>query len=160
MNAKLKSLDKIKSIAESLRKEGKRIVTTNGVFDLLHIGHIRYLQQARDLGDLLIVGINSDNSARKLKGNGRPINPQSERAEVLDALSSVDYICIFEEDMPFAFLDAVRPQVHVKGGDYSEDQLPEKELVEKNGGRVQIIELVEGHSTSDLINKIIKEFGK
>lgn len=141
--------------ANALRAEGKRIVFTNGVFDILHVGHVRYLQEARALGDALMVGVNSDASVRRLKGPTRPVNPQEERAEVLAALRCVDAVCIFNEDTPHALIEAVRPDVHAKGGDYKNaDALPETPLVRSLGGEVVILPLVPGRSTTRLIEKM------
>jgi rfaE bifunctional protein nucleotidyltransferase chain/domain len=147
--------DELALFAESLRAEGKRVVFTNGVFDILHVGHVRYLQQARALGDALLVGINSDDSVRRLKGPTRPINPEDERAEVIAALACVDAACIFGEDTPLALIEAVRPNIHAKGGDYkTPDALPETPLVRSLGGEVVILPMVDGRSTTRLISLI------
>ena len=141
--------------AEALRAAGRRVVFTNGVFDLLHVGHVRYLQAARALGDALLVGVNSDASVRRLKGPDRPLNPEDERAEVLAALRCVDGVCVFEEDTPHALIEAVRPHIHAKGGDYrTPDALPETPLVRALGGDVVILQLVPGRSTTRLIERI------
>ena len=138
--------------AEALRASGKRVVFTNGVFDILHVGHVRYLQQARALGDALLVGINRDASVRRLKGPTRPINPEDERAEVIAALACVDGVCLFGEDRPDALIEAVRPAIHAKGGDYAgPDALPETPLVRRLGGEVVILPIVEGRSTTRLV---------
>jgi rfaE bifunctional protein nucleotidyltransferase chain/domain len=135
-----------------LQAEGKRVVFTNGVFDLLHVGHVRYLQAARALGDALLIGVNSDDSVRRLKGPTRPLNLDQERAEVLDALHCVDSVCIFEEDTPLNLIEIIRPNVHAKGGDYaSPDALPETPLVRFLGGEVVILPVVEGRSTTRMI---------
>src|SRR5437868_3019601 len=118
MGTVLPTREAIAARAEALRSEGRRVVFTNGVFDILHVGHVRYLQAARALGDALLVGINSDASVRRLKGPARPINPENERAEVVAALACVDGVCVFGEDRPDALIEAVRPHVHAKGGDY------------------------------------------
>jgi len=139
-------------LSDRLRAEGKRVVFTNGVFDLLHVGHVRYLQEARALGDALLVGVNSDDSVKRLKGPTRPINSEDERAEVLAALACVDAVCVFPEDTPHALIEAVRPAVHAKGGDYaSPDALPETPLVRSLGGEVVILRLVPGRSTTRII---------
>ncbi len=144
--------DELAHFAANLRAEGKRVVFTNGVFDILHVGHVRYLQQARALGDALLVGINSDASVRRLKGPTRPINTEDERAEVIAALACVDGTCVFGEDAPMALIEAVRPDIHAKGGDYkSPDALPETPLVLSLGGEVVILPLVDGRSTTRLI---------
>jgi rfaE bifunctional protein nucleotidyltransferase chain/domain len=142
--------------AASLRAEGKRVVFTNGVFDILHVGHVRYLQAARALGDTLLVGVNSDASVRRLnKGPERPLNPEDERAEVLDALACVDSVCIFGEDTPHDLIEAIRPNIHAKGGDYgSPDALPEAALVRSLGGEVVLLSLVPGRSTTSLLRRI------
>ncbi len=145
--------------ADALRQAGRtRIVFTNGVFDLLHVGHVRYLQAARALGDALLVGVNSDDSVRRLKGPTRPINPDDERSEVIAALACVDGVCLFGEDRPDALLQAVRPSVHAKGGDYKNvDALPEAPLVRALGGEVVILPLVPGRSTTRLLERLGSE---
>jgi D-beta-D-heptose 7-phosphate kinase/D-beta-D-heptose 1-phosphate adenosyltransferase len=137
-----------------LRAAGKTVVFTNGVFDLLHIGHLRYLQQARALGDALIVGLNSDRSVRANKGPTRPITPEAERAEVLEALVCVDGVVIFDEETPYALIAAVQPEVLVKGADWAEDAIVGRDLVEARGGRVVRVALEPGRSTSAIIDKI------
>jgi rfaE bifunctional protein nucleotidyltransferase chain/domain len=124
---------------DKARSAGKVVVFTNGCFDLLHVGHIRCLQQARAKGDLLVVGVNTDASVRKLKGPDRPINPESDRAERLAALQCVDYVTLFPEDTPIELITAIRPDIHVKGGDYAPEDLPEAEAVRAVGGQVEII---------------------
>jgi rfaE bifunctional protein nucleotidyltransferase chain/domain len=136
-----------------LRAAGGRVVFTNGCFDLLHVGHVRCLQAARDLGDTLVVGVNSDVSVRRLKGEGRPIVPADERAELLAALACVDYVTIFEESSPEELLAFLRPDLHVKGGDYREQDLPEAPLVRSWGGQVVLLPLTPGRSTTELVRK-------
>ena len=136
------------------RARGERIVSTNGVFDLLHVGHVRYLAAARLLGDLLVVGVNSDDSTHRLKGPTRPFNSEDERAEILAALESVDYVTIFGESTPIELLEVVRPEVHVKGGDYDVAALPETAVVTGYGGRVVTVPFVPGRSSSTLISRI------
>ena len=136
------------------RRNGERIVFTNGCFDLLHVGHARYLEVARNFGDLLVVGINSDLSVRGLKGEKRPLIPQDERAELLAHLASVDYVTVFDEERPDALIQIVQPSVHVKGGDYNPATLPEAEVVRRYGGRIEIVPLVEGRSTTNVIARI------
>ncbi|MBC8102315.1 MAG: D-glycero-beta-D-manno-heptose 1-phosphate adenylyltransferase [Cytophagales bacterium] len=144
--------DELAALAERLRADGKRVVFTNGVFDILHVGHVRYLEQARALGDALLVGINSDASVRRLKGPTRPLNAQEERAEVIAALRCVEGTCVFDEDTPHALIEVVRPSIHAKGGDYqTPDALPETPLVRSLGGEVVILPLVPGRSTTRLI---------
>jgi glycerol-3-phosphate cytidylyltransferase len=142
------------SLADELRKQGKAIVTTNGCFDLLHVGHVRILKEARELGDVLIVGLNSDNSVKKLKGPSRPITPQAERAEILSSLAAVDYVTIFDEDTPIEFLKLVKPVFHVKGSDYQPADLEETPVVEEFGGEVKILQLVPERSTTSLLSRI------
>lgn len=137
-----------------LRAEGRRLVFTNGCFDILHVGHVRYLSEARRLGDALLVAINSDASVRALKGAGRPILNESERAEILAALSSVDFVTVFEEQSPRALISQVLPDVLVKGGDYQLDEIHGREEVERAGGRVLSLPFVEGASTTSIIERI------
>lgn len=152
---KIKSKPDLAAIVEDLRRQGKRIVFTNGCFDLMHIGHTRYLQAARELGDVLVVGVNSDASVRSLnKGPGRPIVPQAQRAEVLAALACVDYVVVFDEPDPGALIGALQPDVLVKGGDWAPDRIVGREVVEARGGRVLSIPLVPGVSTSALVERI------
>jgi D-glycero-beta-D-manno-heptose 1-phosphate adenylyltransferase len=139
---------------DARRAQGRKIVFTNGCFDILHVGHARYLAEARALGDLLVVGLNSDRSVRSLKGLGRPIVPEEERAEMLAHLESVDFVCLFDEDRPDALIEVVRPHVHAKGGDYRPEDLPEAAVVERNGGRVVVLSLFEGKSTTNIVDKI------
>ena len=140
-----------------LRQEGRKLVFTNGVFDLLHVGHVRYLQQARQLGDALVVAINSDASVRELKGDRRPLMNQDERAEVLAALSAVDYVTIFDAISPRSLIAELLPDVLVKGGDYALDQIHGREEVEAAGGRVVSLPFVAGASTSTIIERIRKQ---
>lgn len=140
--------------AMALRK-GRRLVFTNGVFDIIHAGHVRCIEAARSLGDLLIVGINSDASVKRLKGPSRPLNTIEDRAEVLGALRAVDAVIAFEEDTPIRLIEQLRPEVHVKGGDYSVDDLPETPLVRSYGGEVVIIPLLLGRSSTRLIEELM-----
>ena len=146
--------DDILHICKQMKIDGKRIVFTNGCFDILHAGHVAYLQDSRKLGDLLIIGLNSDESVRRLKGNGRPINIFNDRAEVLSALSSVDYVTIFEEDTPYNLIKSILPDVLVKGGDYDPENIVGADIVKKNGGQIITIPFVEGKSTTEIIKKI------
>jgi rfaE bifunctional protein nucleotidyltransferase chain/domain len=141
-------------IVERLRASGKTVVFTNGVFDLLHPGHVRYLQRARALGDALIVGVNSDRSVRAIKGLQRPITPEAERAEILAALAPVDAAVIFDEDTPHAIIAAIQPDILVKGADWAEDAIVGREQVEASGGRVVRVEMVPGRSTSAMLERI------
>ncbi|MCX7726181.1 MAG: D-glycero-beta-D-manno-heptose 1-phosphate adenylyltransferase [Chitinispirillaceae bacterium] len=144
----------VKKAVEPLRKMGKSIVTTNGCFDIIHLGHIKYLYEASKLGDILIVGVNSDESVKSLKGEGRPINREGERAFVVASLKMVDYAFVFCEKDPRAFLEVLRPDIHVKGGDYTPEMLPEREVVEKYGGKVVIVPFVKGFSTTSIIKRM------
>ena len=141
-------------LATRLRAEGKRVVFTNGVFDLLHPGHVRYLQQARALGDALIVGLNSDRSVRRVKGAGRPVTPEGERAEILAALDCVDAVVVFDEDTPHAIISAVQPDVLVKGADWAENAVVGRDIVEARGGRVIRVPVEAGYSTSAIVEKV------
>lgn len=134
-----------------LRQNGAKVVFSNGCFDILHLGHVRYLSAAKALGDFLVVGVNSDASVRKLKGAGRPVNSEDARAEVLAALGVVDAVVVFGEDTPVEILGRVKPDVHVKGGDYVAEDLPEFGVVTQNGGRVEILGFVEGYSTTGVL---------
>jgi rfaE bifunctional protein nucleotidyltransferase chain/domain len=158
MSDKIKKREELKTEIVKLRKQGKKIVTTNGCFDILHIGHVRYLQSARDLGDILIVAINSDESVRTIKGEKRPLIPQEERAEILAALECVDYVMIFSEPDPIQFLKELKPDIHVKGGDYTLDQVIERKAVESLGGELRLMPGVSGKSTSNLIKLILKRY--
>lgn len=140
--------------AEQARAAGRRVVFTNGVFDLLHPGHVRYLQDARSYGDLLIVGLNADASVRRNKGPERPINPQDERAEVLAALACVDGVVIFDEDTPADIIRLIQPDVLVKGADWAEDAIVGRDTVEARGGRVVRVPVEPGHSTTAIVEKI------
>jgi rfaE bifunctional protein nucleotidyltransferase chain/domain len=156
MNTKVVNLDELARISDALRAEGKRLVVTNGCFDLIHVGHVRYLQAARKLGDALAVGVNGDTSVRSLKGAGRPLNRENDRAEVLAALASVDYVAIFEEKRATRFFEKVKPAIYVKGGDYKPETLDSEEraALEKLGAEVRIIPFEAGYSTSRLISQI------
>ena len=141
-----------------LQKAGKRVVFTNGVFDILHIGHLTYLEEAGNLGDILVVGVNSDASVKVNKGDKRPINSEKNRAYVLLGTKFVDYAVIFDEKTPEKLLDVLKPDVHVKGGDYKKEDLPETKIVEGNGGEVKILSFVDNVSTTQIINKIIEAY--
>lgn len=154
MGQVIHSWEELADVLAEHRARQERIVSTNGVFDLLHVGHVRTLQAARALGDLLVVGINSDVCTRGLKGPKRPFVPQEERAEMLAALICVDYVTLFDEPTPSALLEIVRPAFHVKGGDYRVEKMPETEIVERYGGRVVTLPFVAGHSTTDLARRI------
>lgn len=140
----------------ALQAEGKRVVFTNGVFDLLHRGHVELLRKARAFGDALLVGCNSDASTRRLKGAGRPIVPEEDRAAVLAALAAVDAVVLFDEDTPALLVEALVPDVLVKGADYAPDEIVGRQVVEASGGRVERVELVEGQSTSRLLEEMAR----
>lgn len=154
--AKVLSRAALREALEARRARGERIVFTNGCFDILHVGHARYLAQARALGDLLVVGLNSDESVRGLKGPQRPLIPEDERAEMLAHLQCVDYICLFGESRPDSLIEVVRPHVHAKGGDYRVEDLPEAEVVRRHGGEIAILPLVAGRSTTNVIARILE----
>ena len=158
MLKKLLTKDSLKRTVETLRKKNKKIVTTNGVFDILHIGHIRYVQQAKKLGNILIVAVNSDASVKKIKGPKRPLNNENDRAEALAALECVDYVTIFNEENPIKTLGIIKPNIHVKGGDYKINQIIEKNIVEKNNGKIVLVPKVEGYSTTEFIKKVLNSY--
>jgi len=148
------TLEEAVSLVARARHAGKKVVFTNGVFDLLHPGHLRYLTQARGLGDLLIVGVNSDRSVRANKGERRPITPALERVEILEALRCVDAVVVFDEDTPHAIIAALQPDVLVKGADWAEDAIVGRDVVEARGGRVVRIPVETGYSTTGLVQRI------
>jgi rfaE bifunctional protein nucleotidyltransferase chain/domain len=152
---KYHTAEHLAEISAQTRGQGRKLVFTNGCFDLLHVGHVRYLQEARQRGDALLVAINSDNSVRSLKGPGRPIVPQDERAEVLAALECVDYVTVFEEARVTGLLERIQPQVYVKGGDYQVEELPEeeREAARKAGAVIEVLGVVPGRSTTALLEK-------
>ena len=150
--SKIVLLNEILSIRKKIKN--KKIVFTNGCFDILHSGHVKYLEQAKGLGDILIIGINSDDSVRKLKGDSRPINTLNDRAYVLSGLTIVDYIIAFDELTPLKLISQVLPDILVKGGDYKIDEIVGNDFVEKNGGIVKTVPYLDGASTTDIINKI------
>ncbi|MFQ5520254.1 MAG: adenylyltransferase/cytidyltransferase family protein [Candidatus Methylomirabilia bacterium] len=154
----LVSLEEAEHLGVRLRHEGRRLVLANGCFDLLHVGHVRYLQAAKPLGDVLIVALNSDASVRRIKGPGRPVVNQDERAEILAALSPVDYVVIFDDDTVDRLVRHLRPHVHAKGSDYAEETVPERRAVLDGGGQVAIVGDPKAHSTRDLIAAIARTF--
>ncbi|MGB9181248.1 MAG: D-glycero-beta-D-manno-heptose 1-phosphate adenylyltransferase [Pyrinomonadaceae bacterium] len=156
MSGKIVSSEELRALRDGLRGAGKRLVFTNGCFDILHVGHVRYLQRARSLGDALMVAINSDHAVRELKGEGRPVMNEDERAEMLAALSAVDYVTVFDALSPRALIGELLPDVLVKGGDYALDEIHGREEVEAAGGRVVALPFVEGASTSSIIEKLKK----
>ncbi|OIP30032.1 MAG: D-glycero-beta-D-manno-heptose 1-phosphate adenylyltransferase [Deltaproteobacteria bacterium CG_4_8_14_3_um_filter_43_13] len=155
MKNKIEDRKDLKKVVERLKKEGKRVVFTNGCFDLIHVGHTRYLEEAKKLGDILIVAVNSDQSVMTIKGNKRPIIPEEERAEVLSALQCVDFVVIFHEPDPLNIISLLKPDVLVKGGDWSEDAIIGREVVESIGGKVVRIPEIKGASSSSIIDKIV-----
>lgn len=154
-----KLIDKflLKEKIDKLKNEEKKIVFTNGCFDLLHRGHVEYLKEAKNLGDFLLIAINSDDSVRRLKGYSRPIFSESDRAEILSSLKSVDFVCIFEEDTPLEIISYLIPNILVKGGDYNLDNIVGRDVVENNGGKVITIPFVENKSTTNIVNNIMNK---
>ena len=154
------SLSELKAFRSKLKAEGKKVVFTNGVFDLIHSGHVDYLSKAKKLGDILIIGLNSDDSVKRIKGDKRPILKQEERAFILSNLKPVDYVILFDEDTPQKLISEIIPDILVKGGDWSVEKIVGKEVVEKNGGKVINIEFVNDQSTSKIIDLIIQRYSK
>ncbi len=146
--------ENIRSFVEKLQAGGKTVVVTNGCFDILHVGHVRYLQKTKSFADYSIVLLNSDKSVKAIKGESRPINPELNRAEILCALSCVDFVVLFDENSPAELIDEIKPDVYTKGADYTMETLPEADIMRKNNIRVEFITFVEGQSTTNLINKI------
>ncbi len=157
-SSKIKSIKEIENAVSELKKKGKKIVTTNGCFDILHIGHSRYLKEAKKLGDVLIVGVNTDSSVKSFKGDKRPINNENARAELVASLDCVDYVFLFSYPDPRKILEKIKPDIHAKGADRKIWQIIEKSVVEKNGGKIVLIPVAEGYSTTSLINKIIEVY--
>lgn len=157
-DAKIKNRDVLTALIAAERERGKRVVFTNGCFDLLHAGHVKYLQQARRLGDLLVLGLNSDASVRRLKGESRPLISEEERAHILAALDCIDYVTIFDEDTPLDLITALKPHILVKGGDYTPEGVVGKDVVEASGGRVELISFVDGKSTTNIIERILERY--
>ena len=159
MSLKIRSVDELSlEIAPETRK-GTKVVFTNGCFDLLHVGHVRYLRQAKRMGDLLVVGINTDESVRRLKGPCRPVQPEQDRAEILASLECVDFVVSFDEDTPLSLIERLMPDVLAKGADWPLDEIVGREVVEASGGRVARIPYLKGMSTSGLIERICKGLG-
>lgn len=146
--------EKVRALVEELHKNGKTVVTTNGCFDILHVGHVRYLEKTKSFADVLIVLLNSDKSVRSIKGESRPINPEADRAEILSALRCVDYVVLFDEDSPRELIDEMKPDVYTKGADYTLETLPERDVMLKNNIKVEFIEFVDGKSTTKIIDKM------
>ncbi|MHC1730185.1 MAG: D-glycero-beta-D-manno-heptose 1-phosphate adenylyltransferase [Syntrophobacteraceae bacterium] len=157
---KIKSLEQLKQIRDAARNQGGKVVFTNGCFDLLHIGHVRYLEEASELGDLLIVAVNTDNSVKQIKGNDRPLLPENERAELVASLHCVDFVTLFDTPDPLSLIEYLLPDFLVKGSDWPVERIIGADAVKLSGGRVASIDLVPDHSTSNLIEKIIERFGR
>lgn len=151
-------LPELVSIVDKLKQEGKRIVFTNGCFDIIHLGHVTYLKKAREYGDILIVGLNSDESVKGIKGDKRPVVPQGERAEVLSSIRYVDFVVIFNEPDPYKTIEAIKPDVLVKGGDWAIENIIGRDIVESRGGTVCNIPYIEGSSSTNIIEEILKRF--
>lgn len=148
--------NELPNLLKKLRNENKTIVTTNGCFDILHVGHVRYLEKTKSFADVLIVALNSDKSVKSIKGESRPINNENDRAEVLSGLKSVDYVVLFDEDSPIDLLLEIKPDVYTKGADYTVETLPEAKKIIEAGGRIEFISFVEGKSTTSIIEKMRK----
>lgn len=154
MNPKIKSLPALKKTLGALRRKNKKIVFTNGCFDLLHLGHIEYLKKARGLGDMLVIGLNSDASVRRLKGSSRPLTKQNDRAKVLSSLEFVDFVTIFNEDTPLNLIKALKPDILVKGADWKKSNIVGRQIVESRGGKVKTVKYIKGYSTTRLIENL------
>ena len=158
MDNKVYEIEKLAEILAEEKTAGNQIVFTNGCFDLLHIGHTRYLAQAKAKGDILVVGLNSDSSVKKLKGDKRPLIPQDERAEMLSNLEMVDYVTIFADETAKNVIAELEPDIYVKGGDYSINNLPEAEVVQQYGGAIELVSEIKGASTTNIVNKILETY--
>jgi D-beta-D-heptose 7-phosphate kinase/D-beta-D-heptose 1-phosphate adenosyltransferase len=154
MNNKLKTWEEITDISRKLKEQSKTIVFTNGCFDILHAGHVNYLAEAKELGNILILGLNSDSSVKRLKGNDRPVNNEQDRAVVLSALCSVSYIVVFDEDTPYELINNIKPNILVKGGDWKPEDIVGHDIVSSYNGRVMSLSFIEGKSTTDIVNKL------
>ena len=157
VQGKIATVEELKGMVAAAKSRGKKIVFTNGCFDLLHLGHLRLLREAKRLGDLLVVALNSDGSVKQIKGPERPIFPENERAELIASLEMVDYVTIFEEADPKNLLSELKPDVLVKGGDWPEDQVVGKDAVERDGGRVVVVPYLKGHSTTAIIERMRRQ---
>jgi rfaE bifunctional protein nucleotidyltransferase chain/domain len=154
VSGKLKSLEDIQAIVVAARNDGKRVAFTNGCFDLLHRGHVHVLREARACGDVLIVGINSDESVKQIKGPARPVLPESDRCELVGAMEMVDFVVLFNEPDPYILISAIRPDVLVKGGDWNTDKIIGGDLVEEAGGEVVVVPYIKGFSTTEIVERI------
>ena len=155
---KILAVQKLAKTRQEIRKQGKKVVFTNGTFDIIHRGHVDYLRAARKLGDVLIVGLNTDASIRRIKGKGRPVNKSADRAAVLSALGCVDYVCLFREDTPYRLISALLPDVLVKGADWKLGKIVGSDVVETHGGIVKTIRLTRGRSTTNTIERVLKAY--
>ncbi|NPU82881.1 MAG: D-glycero-beta-D-manno-heptose 1-phosphate adenylyltransferase [Syntrophaceae bacterium] len=149
----------LKQVLEELREQGKRIAFTNGCFDILHVGHIRYLREAKKTADILVLALNSDRSVRSIKGERRPIVPEKERADVMAALEMVDYVTVFDEDTPGELIAFLEPDVLIKGGDWSAETVVGRDVIKRRGGKIVIVPLTEGVSTTNVIGKVLEVYG-
>jgi rfaE bifunctional protein nucleotidyltransferase chain/domain len=156
----VKNIDELTAIRNDLKRQNKKVVFTNGVFDILHAGHVDYISKAKEKGDVLIVGVNSDSSVKRIKGELRPIVPQHERALIISSLKPVDYVVIFDEDTPHEIINKLIPDVLVKGADWSIENIVGREIVEANGGKVETIEFVNDQSTTNIIKTVLERFKK
>jgi rfaE bifunctional protein nucleotidyltransferase chain/domain len=156
--AKVYSLESLQPIVADLQRNGKIVVLANGCFDLFHVGHVRYLEAAKQLGDVLVVGLNNDSSVRRIKGPRRPLMSESERAEILAAFACVDYVVVFQGTTVEQVLLSLKPDIHCKGTDYTEETVPEKEIVRSYGGRIAIVGDPKDHSTRDLIQEVLRRY--
>ena len=160
MREKIREKEELRRILKDLKAKGKRIVFTNGCFDLLHVGHLRYLEEAKTLGDVLVVAVNSDASVRRLKGPERPILPLEERMEILSGLQCVSFVTSFDESTPLELISSLQPHLLVKGGDWTKEAVAGREFVEGSGGEVAILPFVQGASTTNVIEVILSRYGK
>ncbi len=158
MLSKLKTCSQLKQLLPRLKAAGKRVVFTNGCFDLLHVGHVHYLQKAKDCGDVLVIAVNSDSSVKSIKGEKRPLVAEDERAELLAALEMVDFVVIFDQPTPAEIIEDLQPDVLVKGGDWAPDKIVGRETVEAGGGFVKLIPPIQGASTTDIVGRIIQRY--
>ncbi len=160
MNSSIKTLDEIVEIRKNLKQQNKKVVFTNGVFDILHAGHVDYLTKAKEKGDVLIIALNSDSSVRKIKGELRPIVPQHERAFIIASLKPVDYVLLFDEETPYEVIKKIVPDVLVKGADWAIENIVGRDIVEANGGSVETIQFVNNQSTTNIVQIVLERFNK